>query len=92
MVSVTASVQPNVTSSGVSGIQPNVTPYTPESSNISNTNNKNVSNHYNPQFVLNMNGASATDSNKQKVKQWIKESMEEMFASMERTNPQLYEV
>lgn len=81
-----------LSTSVTTSVQPNVNAYTPSSSSVSNTRNQNVSNTYNPQFVLNLNGASATDSNKQKVKQWIKECIEEVFESMERTNPELCEV
>lgn len=73
-------------------MQPRVNSYTPSSSSVSNTSNTSTTNTFNPQFTLNMNGASATESNKHKVKQWVKEAMLEMFESMERTNPQLREV
>lgn len=49
-------------------------------------------NTYSPQFVLNMNGASATDDNKRKVKQWIKEAMNEMFDNLENENRPVQEV
>lgn len=71
---------------------PSINKYTPSSSSVSNTNTKNVTNNFNPQFTLNMNGASATQSNKRKVKQWVKESIQETFESMGRTNPELCEV
>lgn len=73
-------------------IQPSVQSYTPSGSSVSNTRNSNVTNNFNPQFTLNMNGASATESNKHKVKQWVRESIEEVFESMSRTNPELCEV
>ena len=73
-------------------VEPSVNRYTPSSSGVSNTSNKNVTNHFSPSFTLNMNGASATDSNKRKVKQWVKESIQETFESMGRTNPDLCEV
>jgi hypothetical protein len=73
-------------------IEPSVNRYTPSGSSVSNTSNRNVTNHFSPQFTLNMNGASATDSNKRKVKQWVKESIQETFESMGRTNPDLCEV
>ena len=73
-------------------ITPSVNQYTPSSSSVSNTNNSNTVNNYSPQFVLNMNGASATESNKRKVKKWVKESIQETFESMGRTNPELCEV
>lgn len=71
-------------------IAPAVNKYTP--SGTSTTNNRSVVNHYSPQFTLNMNGASATEANKRKVKKWVKESMQEVFESMGRTNPELCEV
>lgn len=75
-------------------IAPAVNKYTPSGSSVSTTNNNNrsVVNNYSPQFTLNMNGASATEANKRKVKKWVKESMQEMFESMGRTNPELCEV
>ena len=73
-------------------IEPSVNRYTPSGSSVSNTSNRNVTNHFSPSFTLNMNGASATDSNKRKVKQWVKESIQETFESMGRTNPDLCEV
>lgn len=74
-------------------IAPAVNKYTPSGSSTTTTNNnRSVVNHYSPQFTLNMNGASATEANKHKVKQWVKESMQEMFESMGRTNPELCEV
>lgn len=72
-------------------IEPAVNTYTP-SSGVSNSSTSNVTNYFNPSFTLNMNGASATESNKRKVKQWVKESIEECFESMSRTNPELCEV
>lgn len=74
-------------------IAPAVNKYTPNGSSVSTTNNnRSVVNHYSPQFNLTMNGASATEANKRKVKKWVKESMQEMFESMGRTNPELCEV
>lgn len=62
--------------------------YTPSASAISNVSNRSSSNTtYAPQFILNLNGASATDSNERKVKRWVKESINETFESMGRTNP-----
>ena len=74
-------------------VAPAVNKYTPTGSGASTTNNsRSVVNNYSPQFTLNMNGASATEANKHKVKKWVKESMQEMFESMGRTNPELCEV
>ena len=75
------------------GLNAPIAQYTPSGSGVSTTNNnRSVVNHYSPQFTLNMNGASATESNKRKVKKWVKESMQEVFESMGRTNPELCEV
>jgi phage-related minor tail protein len=49
-------------------------------------------NDYSPHFTLNMNGASATEDNKRKVKQWVKEAMTEMFDDLDRDNPPAWEV
>lgn len=65
--------------------------YSPEGNNTAGG-NRTVNNTYNPTFVLNMNGASATDTNKRKVKKWITEAITETFDSMGRTNPLLTEV
>lgn len=73
-------------------VEPAFNSYTPSSSSVSNTSTSNVTNNFNPQFTLNMNGASATESNKYKVKQWVKESITEVFESMGRTDPELCEV
>lgn len=47
---------------------------------------------YAPQFVLNMNGASATDGNKRIVKKWIKEAFDEMFNNLASDNRAVVEV
>lgn len=47
---------------------------------------------YAPQFTLNLNGASATDSNKRTVKRWIKESLNEVFNNLATDNQPLLEV
>ena len=44
-----------------------------------------TNNNYSPSFVLNLNGASASDSNKRKVQRWVKESIKESYESMSRT-------
>lgn len=49
-------------------------------------------NDYSPHFTLNLNGASATEDNKRKVKQWVKEAMTEMFDELDRDNPPAWEV
>lgn len=64
--------------------------YTPQNS----VSNKTVANNttYAPQFVLNMNGASATDSNKRKIKHWVKEAMRDMLNDMEKINAPIIEI
>lgn len=49
-------------------------------------------NYYSPSFTLNMNGSSASEDNKRKVKQWVRESMSEVFDSLERSNRPMQEV
>ena len=66
--------------------------YSPDNSVTNTRSTSNEYNTYSPSFTLNMNGASATDSNKRKVKKWIRESIKETFESMGRTNPELIEV
>ena len=85
-----------VSAQGVSDVASgNITPdlgnYTPSNSTTT-TNTSNSVYNFNPQFTLNMNGASATDSNKRKVQKWVKESIQETFASMGRIEPELSEV
>ncbi len=87
---VTKSAQ-GLSTTAATAIKPSVQNYTPSSSSISNT-SSNQTNNFNPQFTLNMNGASATETNKRKIKQWVKESIQETFESMERINPNLCEV
>ncbi len=70
---------------------PTLSSYSPEGNSVVGG-NRTVNNTYNPTFVLNMNGASATETNKRKVKQWVKESITETFDEMGRTNPQVLEV
>lgn len=73
------------TSAAVS-MEPRETSYTPSSSTISNVSNTSNAT-YAPQFILNLNGASATDTNKRKIQRWVKESINEAFESVGRTNP-----
>lgn len=49
-------------------------------------------NEYSPHFTVVLNGASATDDNKRKVKGWIKESFKEMFDDLDRNNEPIIEV
>lgn len=69
-----------------------VNTYTPSSSGVSSSTSNSTVNNFNPQFVLNMNGASASESNKRKVKKWVKESIKETFDSMGRISPAISEV
>ncbi len=66
--------------------------YTPENSTVASRVNKTENNNYNPQFILNINGTSDERSMKRKVKSWVKESFDEIFASMGRSNDELQEV
>ena len=60
----------------------------------SNNNSRtlNETNNYNPTFVLNMNGASATDDNKRKVMAWIKEALKETFDDLDKDNMPVVEI
>lgn len=68
--------------------------YTPESSAVENQKTVNYNNNttYAPQFVLNMNGSSANNDTKRKIKRWVKESMNEVFEGMANDNQPLIEV
>lgn len=65
---------------------------TTNSSIINNTGGKTENNYFNPSFTLNMNGAAATDDNKRKVKQWIKEALNETFDMLDKNNKPVIEV
>ena len=66
--------------------------YTPENSVcVTNNTTNNEYNTYSPQFVLNMNG-STDRATERTVKQWIKEALEESYASIGRSNYELQEV
>lgn len=62
------------------------------STSTTTSNEYNEYNEYKPTFVLNMNGASATDDNKRKVKGWIKEAFSEVFDDLDKDNPPVIEV
>ena len=87
---VTSSAQ-GISNVAATSIKPELGSYTPSNSSTTNNTSNNVSN-YNPQFTLNLYGASATDSNKRKIKKWVKESINEAFESMGRIDPELSEV
>lgn len=59
---------------------------------ITSKSEHNEYNEYKPTFVINLNGASATDDNKRKVKRWIREAMKEMFDDLDRDNEPIIEV
>ena len=66
--------------------------YTPESTASYSRSRTTESNVYSPQFVLNMNGASATEDNKRKVKKWIRETLEEMFDNLDSEHSPAIEI
>lgn len=74
----------------ISAVQDYTGGYSPKSSSGGRVVQKNTT--YAPQFTLNLNGASATDSNKRTVKQWIKESLEEVFSNLETDHQPIVEV
>ncbi len=62
--------------------------YTPETdSQVMTRQSSTEINHFNPTFSLTLNGASASDSNERKVKRWVKESINEWMAGIERSQP-----
>lgn len=66
--------------------------YTPEATARAKAVHQVNTTTYAPQFVLNMNGASATNENKRKVKQWVKESLNEVFNNLASDNSPIMEV
>lgn len=56
------------------------------------SNSATTTNNYSPSFTVNLVGASANDDNKKKVKNWIKETLKEVFEDMDRDNPEVWEV
>uniref|UniRef100_UPI0040559F23 hypothetical protein n=1 Tax=Acetatifactor sp. TaxID=1872090 RepID=UPI0040559F23 len=85
---VTASAK-DISVSASETIKPELSSYAPSNST---TNTSNSTNNYSPQFVLNLNGASATETNKRKVMQWFRECFDEYFESMGRIEPEICEV
>lgn len=73
-------------------LEPSANSYTPETAKVSSIRNSNQSNQYSPHFEVNLYGASANDSNKRQVKQWIKECINETFSGMGSSNTELIEV
>lgn len=62
--------------------------YTPETdSQVMTRQSSTEINHFNPTFNLTLNGASASDSNERKIKRWVKESINEWMAGIERSQP-----
>ena len=51
---------------------------------IANNNSRTTNNSYAPQFILNMNGASATPANQRKVRKWVRDAMNESFSDLGR--------
>ncbi len=65
--------------------------YTPASTVPASSSTSTQNNSYAPSFTLNMSG-TVDKTTERTVKRWVKEAMEDMFDSMERTNPRLTEV
>ncbi len=65
--------------------------YTPSSS-YSGGKVVNETNHYSPTFNLTLNGTGNDRDTERKVKRWIKEAMEDMFAGMDSKNRLIREV
>ena len=53
----------------------------------SSTTNHTETNYFNPQFALTINGNQNDRNTERTVKQWVREGIEETFASMNRRNP-----
>lgn len=68
------------------------TKYTPNNTVNNSKTTTNTSNNYNPVFNLTVNGGSDSRETEFRVKQWVREAMNEVFSSMNRTNPRLTEV
>lgn len=68
------------------------TSYNSSNSLYKTSNSTTQYNYYTPSFTLNMNGSSASEDNKRKVKQWVRESMAEVFDSLDRINVPTQEV
>lgn len=65
--------------------------YTPEGSSYSRT-VSHITNQYDANFNLTIQGSTEDRSIERKVKKWIKEGIDEYFARMRRSNPQVSEV
>ena len=48
--------------------------------------NTTTNSNYSPSFTLNMNGASATDTNRRKVEGWIRDAMNRTFEGLNRSS------
>ena len=86
------SLQQTVKGVGESTLESYSGGYTPESASVATRGSVSETNHYSPQFNLTINGASDTRDMERKVKQWIKEAMQETFDGFGRRNPRLREV
>ena len=49
-----------------------------------NNSSRTTNNSFAPQFVLNLNGASATPSNERKVRKWVRDAFSETFSNLGR--------
>lgn len=72
------------------GAEEGVDYYTSDNNTYNNT-SSNVTNHYDANFTLNMQGGD-NQVTERKVKKWMKESIQEYFKSMGRVNPRVSEV
>ena len=54
------------------------------SATVANNTNRTTNNSYAPQFVLNMNGVSATPANQRKVRKWVRDAVNETFNDLGR--------
>lgn len=78
---------------GVSPSQDRLSSYTPEtSSTLGTSETYNGGDTYSPVFNLTINGSTDERVMEYKVKQWLKEGMDEMARGLSRRNPRLREV
>ena len=76
---------------GVGGL--GLSTYAPEHSSGEYVSSSSVENNtYAPQFTINISGTGDDRATARKVKQWVREAMEETFTSLESKNPKLREV
>lgn len=53
-------------------------------STVTTDRSRNETNNFSPSFTLNMNGASATAANEQKVRKWIRKGINDTFTQLEK--------